>query len=104
MKFDITNRQNTNQFAKMLVTPPVSDRHGVNILTHLLLSITHTYPDLDCIFLNAGVQSPIDLAQPTKVDLSAFHSEVNVNFLSFVNLTVKFLPFLINKNAETSLI
>ena len=59
---------------------------------------------MDCVFLNAGVQSPIDLAQPAKVDLSAFHSEVNVNFSSLVDLTVKFLPFLMNKNTETSLI
>jgi short-subunit dehydrogenase involved in D-alanine esterification of teichoic acids len=62
-----------------------------------------TYPDLDCVFLNAGVQSPINLAQPEKVDLSAFHSEVATNFSCFVDLTMKFLPFLMGKKTETSL-
>ncbi|CAD6581187.1 MAG: hypothetical protein ASARMPREDX12_000385 [Alectoria sarmentosa] len=82
-KFDITDRQNMDEFVR---------------------DITHTYPDLDCVFLNAGVQSLINLAQPAKVDLSAFHSEITTNFSCFVDLTVKFLPFLMNKKAETSLI
>ena len=59
---------------------------------------------MDCVFLNAGVQSSIDLAQPAKVDLPAFHSEMNMNFSSFVDLTIKFLPFLMNKKTDTSLI
>lgn len=66
--------------------------------------VTQAYPDLDCVFLNAGVQSPIDLSQPTKVDLPAFHAEISVNFTSFVDLAVKFLPFLMSKTSETSLI
>lgn len=83
IKFDITDRQNIDNFAR---------------------EITHTYPDLDCVFLNAGVQSPINLAQPAKVDLSAFHSEITTNFTCFVDLTIKFLPFLMDKGTETSLI
>ena len=67
-------------------------------------SITHAYPELDCVFLNAGVQSKINLAQPAKVDLSAFHSEITTNFSCFVDLTMKFLPFLMSQNIETSLI
>ncbi|KIW85859.1 hypothetical protein Z517_01252 [Fonsecaea pedrosoi CBS 271.37] len=66
--------------------------------------VTDTYPDLDCVFLNAGVQSIIDLSRPDKVDLAAFHSEVEANFSSFVDLTMKFLPFLMNKQTQTSLI
>lgn len=82
-KFDITDRQNMDAFVR---------------------DITHTYPELDCVFLNAGVQSQVNLAQPAKVDLSAFHSEITTNFSCFVDLTVKFLPFLMSKDTETSLI
>ena len=70
---------------------------------YVLPSITLTYPDLDCILLNAGVQSQINLAEPAKVDLSAFHSEIGTNFSSFVDLTMKFLPFLMAQKTETGL-
>jgi short-subunit dehydrogenase involved in D-alanine esterification of teichoic acids len=54
--------------------------------------------------MNAGAQSPINLAEPGEVDLSAFHSEVAINFTSFVDLTMKFLPFLMSNKTEASLI
>ncbi len=83
IRFDLSDSQNMDQFVS---------------------STTQAYPDLDCVFLNAGVQSPINLAQPEKVDLKAFHSEISTNFTSFVDLSIKFLPFLMNKNVETGLI
>jgi short-subunit dehydrogenase involved in D-alanine esterification of teichoic acids len=61
-------------------------------------------PDIDCIFLNAGVQRRYDFSQPEKVDLANFHSEVNINFSSFVALTHAFLPFLAGKKSHTGLI
>ena len=104
MKFDITDRQNIDQFVKRSVDPRSQRSPCRQYSDPILLSVTHTYPDMDCVFLNAGVQSNIDLAQPAKVDLSAFHSEMNLNFSSSVDLTIKFLPFLMNKKTETSLI
>lgn len=83
MRFDLGNRGEVDDFVQ---------------------KVTQAYPDLDCVFLNAGIQSPIDLSEPTKVDLSAFHAEISVNFTSFVDLTIKFLPFLMSKTSETSLI
>jgi NADP-dependent 3-hydroxy acid dehydrogenase YdfG len=83
VRFDISDRENVDKFVS---------------------EITKTYPELDCVFLNAGVQSAIKLAEPEKVDLPAFHSEISTNFSAFVDLTVKFLPFLISKKTETSLI
>ncbi|KAK5258268.1 hypothetical protein LTR40_008233 [Exophiala xenobiotica] len=83
VRFDISDNQSVDEF--------VSD-------------ITKTYPELDCVFLNAGVQSTINLAEPEKVDLPAFHSETSTNFSAFVDLTVKFLPFLMSKKTETGLI
>ena len=83
IKFDIGQSDHIDEFARQ---------------------VTETYPDLDCVLLNAGVQSPVNLAQPAAVDLAAFHSEVSINFSSFVNLTVKFLPFLMDRKKPTSII
>ena len=82
-RFDISERANIDNFVQ---------------------DVTTTYPDLDCVFLNAGVQSPINLARPDTVDLAAFHAEMGVNFTSIVDLTMKFLPILMTKKTETSLI
>ncbi|KAJ9606864.1 hypothetical protein H2200_008874 [Cladophialophora chaetospira] len=83
IKFDISERDNIDQFVEQ---------------------VTQGYPDLDCVFLNAGIQTPIKLAQPATVDLDAFHSEVTVNFSALVDLTMKFLPFLMSQKLATSLI
>lgn len=83
VRFDLSDRRNMDKF--------VSD-------------ITKDHPELDCVFLNAGVQSAINLAEPEKVDLAAFHSEMSTNFSSFVDLSIKFLPFLMSRMRETGLI
>lgn len=62
------------------------------------------YPDLDCVFLNAGVQSQIRLSRPAGVDLDAFHQEISTNFNRLVDLSVKFLPHLLAHSSPTSLI
>ncbi|KAI9370224.1 hypothetical protein BJX61DRAFT_101859 [Aspergillus egyptiacus] len=49
-------------------------------------------PDIDCIFFNAGIQKPYDVAE--QFDLAGFHHEVTVNFSSFVALTHALLPYL----------
>jgi short-subunit dehydrogenase involved in D-alanine esterification of teichoic acids len=66
--------------------------------------VTQTYPDIDCLFLNAGVQGSYDFSEPEKVDLKAFFAEFNLNFTSLVTLTHAFLPFLQSKKTQTSLI
>ena len=67
-------------------------------------TVTSTYPDLDCVFLNAGVQGVYDFTKPTEVDLSAFHKEMAVNYTSFVNISMEVLPFLQSKQTQTSII
>ena len=62
------------------------------------------YPDLDCVFLNSGVQSQIRLSRPAELDLDAFHAEINTNFSRLVDLSTKFLPHLLQKPFPTALI
>ena len=104
-KFDITNRQNMDDFVKESVNPvSVPLRfYTSKVLTNIYFSITNTYPDLDCVLLNAGVQSEINLAEPAKFDSSTFYSQIETNFSCFVDLTMKFLPFLLSKNTDTAL-
>ena len=73
-------------------------------LTRFVASVTSTYPDLDCVYLNAGVQHVHDFTKPSQVDLAAFHQEMNVNFTSFVNISTAFLPFLQSKQSPTSIV
>lgn len=74
-------------------------------LSNFVHSVTTRCPDLDCLFLNAGVQGIYDLTKPDQMDLASFHKEMNTNFTSIVNMTTAFLPFLQNKQQEpTSII
>ena len=79
----------------------LSDRANID---NFVTTVTHNHPDIDCVFLNAGVQHPFDLSQPEKIDLDCFHNEMSINFSSYVDLSVKMLPFLLRKTIETSII
>ncbi|KAL8785496.1 MAG: hypothetical protein Q9213_003322 [Squamulea squamosa] len=83
LAYDISDSQNLGKFVK---------------------NVTSSYPELDCVFLNAGVQAVYDLTKPDKVDLAAFHNEMSVNFTSFVNISLAFLPFLQSKQSPTSIV
>lgn len=82
-KFDISDRQKIDSFVR---------------------DIIKTHPDIDCVFLNAGTQHVHNLAEPENVDLEKFHAEINTNFSCLVDLSVKFLPTLMNQERETALI
>ncbi|KAL9034163.1 MAG: hypothetical protein Q9180_005559 [Flavoplaca navasiana] len=76
---------------------------GQNLDTFIKI-VTSNYPDLNCIFLNAGIQAVHDLTKPNQVDLAAFHNEMHVNFSNFVNISLAFLPFLQAKQSPTSIV
>ncbi|KAI4130493.1 MAG: hypothetical protein LQ338_001724 [Usnochroma carphineum] len=67
-------------------------------------NITSTYDDLDCVFMNSGIQRSLDFSKPDTVDLDTIQTEYKTNYLSFLALTKAFLPFLQNKQQESSLI
>ena len=61
-------------------------------------------PDIDSVFLNAGVQQPYNLVDTENFNIAKFHEEVKVNFSSFVSLCNAFLPYLQKKTEPTSFI
>lgn len=89
---------------------------------HSKSSITKEYPDLDCVFLNSGkydacqrlircgsdnctgIQRGFDFTKPESIDLKVFENEILTNYTSFVYLTTAFLPFLLGKKEETSIV
>lgn len=83
------------------VTFDITDRARLDSFVN---EIIDKYPDLDSVILNSGVQSVVRLNEPQHVDLEAFHREIDTNFTSVVNLSVKFLPHLLRKEYKTSLV
>ena len=75
-----------------------------NLTSSLSYSVLAKYPDIDCIFLNAGFQRQENFSRPETVDLKVFHEQVHVNFLSFVDLTHAFLPILMKRESKSSII
>jgi short-subunit dehydrogenase involved in D-alanine esterification of teichoic acids len=67
-------------------------------------NITNTHQDLDCVFLNSGIQRGFDFAKPETVDITVINEEFVTNYLSYLALTKAFLPFLQSKATDSSLI
>ncbi|OAF60565.1 hypothetical protein VC83_03294 [Pseudogymnoascus destructans] len=68
------------------------------------VAITEAPPDIDCLFLNEGMQRPFNFSKPETVDLNVFHAETTVNYTSLVAVTHAFLPFLIVKEGPSGII
>lgn len=56
------------------------------------------------MFLNSGIQRGFDFSKPDTVDLDELTTELNTNYLSYIHLTMAFLPYLQKQKNETSLI
>jgi short-subunit dehydrogenase involved in D-alanine esterification of teichoic acids len=66
--------------------------------------LTGAHPDIDCIILNSGIQRKCDFSDPGSIDMDLINLEFVTNYLSYLALTKAFLPFLMAKPTETSLI
>lgn len=60
-------------------------------------------PDLDCIFVNSGIQRPFDFSKPETVDLDIFDQELTTNYTSAVRITKAFLPHLQSQKTTTAI-
>jgi short-subunit dehydrogenase involved in D-alanine esterification of teichoic acids len=67
-------------------------------------SVMKSYPGIDCLFLNAGIQNAYDLSDPASFDLERFQNETHVNYISLVALVHAFLPVFREKDTPTSII
>jgi len=54
--------------------------------------------------LNSGIQRGLDFSKPETIDKDVLYDELNTNYLSYLHLTIEFLPYLQKQSKETSLI
>jgi short-subunit dehydrogenase involved in D-alanine esterification of teichoic acids len=67
--------------------------------------ILERHPDLDCVWMNSGLQRAMNWAKPEEVDLDKMDLEMDTNYSSILRLTKAFLPYLTKKAPqETSII
>ncbi|KAJ5724517.1 hypothetical protein N7493_006245 [Penicillium malachiteum] len=60
-------------------------------------------PDLDCIFVNSGIQRPFDFSKPETVDLDIFDQELITNYTAAVRISKAFIPHLQKQQTQTAL-
>ncbi|GKT44786.1 putative oxidoreductase [Colletotrichum spaethianum] len=61
-----------------------------------------TYPTLDTIILNAGVQRSVDFTAPSSISLPSVASELTTNYLAPVHMITLFLPHLQSLRSSTT--
>lgn len=89
---------------KKKASPVVFDITNLSGIPTFTANIIKEHPDLDCIFLNAGIQRSFNFAKPETIDFNVMNEEFTTNYLSMLQLTTTFLPFLQGKTEQTSII
>jgi NADP-dependent 3-hydroxy acid dehydrogenase YdfG len=59
--------------------------------------IMEKHPDLDCVWMNSGLQRAMNWAKPEEIDLDKMDLEMDTNYSSILRLTKAFLPYLTKK-------
>ncbi|KAF7846152.1 hypothetical protein BT93_L5116 [Corymbia citriodora subsp. variegata] len=83
IQFDITNLDKIPSFAE---------------------DVMKSYPEVDCVFLNSGIQRPFDFSKPETVDKKILYEEFNTNYLAYLHLVLAFTPYLQKSDKATSFI
>ncbi|PYH42573.1 putative short-chain dehydrogenase/oxidoreductase [Aspergillus saccharolyticus JOP 1030-1] len=92
------------QHGSEMVDSAVFDVMQLEKIPEFASTITSAHPDLDCVFINSGIQRPFDFARPETVDLDIFDQELITNYTSAVRLTKAFLPHLQQLPQRTALV
>ena len=68
------------------ITPKVFDICELGKIPEFVQQLISEHPDIDCVFLNSGIQRAFSFAKPEKVDLDIFDTELTTNYTSYVHL------------------
>ncbi|KAJ5651508.1 oxidoreductase [Penicillium longicatenatum] len=82
----------------------VFDISKLEAIPNFVAEVTSQYPDIDCVFINAGLQRTTDFTSPQTVDLDVLNQIMHVNYTAAVTLATAFLPYLSGKTTATSLV
>ncbi|KAL3471079.1 hypothetical protein BJX99DRAFT_263604 [Aspergillus californicus] len=66
--------------------------------------VLELHPDLDCVFINSGIQRRSVFSEPDAIDMATIEEEMTVNYTSYLALTKEFLPFFLEKAIPTAFI
>ena len=90
---------------KATVDTAVFDTTDLEGIPKFAADMFEQHPDIDCVFLNSGMQRALDWTKPDQVDLEVLDLEFKTNYTSYMHLTKAFLPYL-QKQApkETSIV
>ena len=67
-------------------------------------NVTDSYPDLDLIFLNAGIQRPLRFNQPETISIDVIQEELLTNYTAPVAFTKEILPWLLGRKSPATLL
>ncbi|KAF2231692.1 short-chain dehydrogenase/oxidoreductase [Viridothelium virens] len=98
------SKYSSSRSSSATITAHVFDVNDRTTVPSFVSQITREHPDLDCVFLNSGMQRSFNFANPTSVDFNLLESELDTNYTSFVRLTLAFTPFLQQQSTPTALI
>ncbi|KAI9826685.1 MAG: hypothetical protein M1819_007319 [Sarea resinae] len=80
------------------------DLNHLDRIPQFAQDITTAHPDLDCVFMNSGIQRGLDFSKPESVNLDDVGTEFQTNYISYIHLLKAFLPFLLKKKSESGII
>ncbi|GFF41185.1 uncharacterized oxidoreductase DltE [Aspergillus udagawae] len=73
------------------------DISKLDAIPDFVKSVASSHPDLDCVFVNSGIQRRSVFSEPESIDMNQIQDEMTVNYVSYVALAKEFLPFFIAK-------
>ncbi len=76
----------------------VTDPRSVRTIAGKVLT---DFPDLNCVFNNAGVQMSVDFSRGEPVNDAALEAEVNTNVLGVARVSSAFIPHLLKQTHAT---
>ena len=79
---------------KAAVDTAVFDITDLKAIPRFAADMFDQNPDLDCVFVNSGVQRRIDFTVCENLSLEALDQEVLTNYTAYMHLTKAFLPYL----------
>lgn len=92
-KVDEFVKQHGNS-GKVTVDSAVFDITDLKAIPQFAADQFSKHPDLDCIFLNSGVQRAVNWVEPENVSLESMEMEMLTNYTAYMHLTKAFLPYL----------
>lgn len=90
-------------FGSHKVESTAFDITKLDAIPDFVSKLTDSHEDLDCVLLNSGIQRSFNFAKPETVDMNIVQEELVTNYLSQVALTQAFLPFLMSRKTQTTL-